>query len=526
MSAEMRQLAAAIIKIQEQLRNSTTTIQLNNSSIEDGVLEIKNSAGNTVMEIGQQWDGSIGATPLTGPEPPTPSTPTANETPGGGVITWDGYFFDAQAMADFARMEVHADPDPMLTGEYAETLRGTIETPRGGEVHLTGLLPGITYYVRLVCRSTSGKRGPASAIASFTPTELTAADTNNVYRQATAPTGDIPEKSIWFNSSDGNAISSYENGEWVRVIAGSSFIADTIAGKKIIGCVVQATGGEEGSDAFVIGTPDREHLKVTSNPSTDFGLNPGAMYILGHFPVEPTAEKPVYFLDSAFTIGGASTALSYFTNPTPQQVADGLHGKITIRTPSPKKLGQPFDAGFAAIELTSNTYAADPDNLANHIRLISNKVICESPNMTVGGEPVETKDTTGAVPVALSNGGNWSTASTSYVYRPEVCCRGTFVAPRSGSVHVAHSALVRTGVAGQATSMAIEVRSGSYTGTIVQPNLGQYQAANYNTQYASVARAFNVTGLTPGTTYYIQQLANIPAGGGIIAQALVSVLPL
>lgn len=42
MSAEMRQLAAAIIKMQDQLRNSTTTIQLNNSSIEDGVLEIKN----------------------------------------------------------------------------------------------------------------------------------------------------------------------------------------------------------------------------------------------------------------------------------------------------------------------------------------------------------------------------------------------------------------------------------------------------------------------------------------------------
>ena len=81
MSTEMRQLAAAIIKMQEQLRNSTTTIQLNNSSIEDGVLEIKNSAGETVMEIGQQWDGSLSATPLTGPEPPTPTIPIADPTP-------------------------------------------------------------------------------------------------------------------------------------------------------------------------------------------------------------------------------------------------------------------------------------------------------------------------------------------------------------------------------------------------------------------------------------------------------------
>lgn len=169
MSAEMRKLAAAIIKIQEQLRNSTTTIQLNNSSIEDGVLEIKNSAGETVMEIGQQWDGSLGATPLTGPEPPTPTTPIADPTPGGVTIRWDGEFFDALAMADFSRVEVHVSTDPMLTGEFASTLRGTIETPRGGEVHLKGLDSSTDYYVVFICRSTSGKRGPMSAIASFRP---------------------------------------------------------------------------------------------------------------------------------------------------------------------------------------------------------------------------------------------------------------------------------------------------------------------------------------------------------------------
>lgn len=169
MSTEMRQLAAAIIKMQDQLRNSTTTIQLNNSSIEDGVLEIKNSAGETVMEIGQQWDGSLGATPLTGPEPPTPTIPIADPTPGGVTIRWDGEFFDALAMADFSRIEVHVSTDPMLTGEFASTLRGTIETPRGGEVHLKGLDSSTDYYVVFICRSTSGKRGPMSAIASFKP---------------------------------------------------------------------------------------------------------------------------------------------------------------------------------------------------------------------------------------------------------------------------------------------------------------------------------------------------------------------
>ena len=312
MSTEMRQLAAAIIKMQDQLRNSTTTIQLNNSSIEDGVLEIKNSAGETVMEIGQQWDGSLGATPLTGPEPPTPSTPTANETPGGGVITWDGYFFDAQAVADFARMEVHADPDPMLTGEYAETLRGTIETPRGGEVHLTGLMPGITYYVRLVCRSTSGKRGPASAIASFTPTELeplgaeavaaaqaaqvaaVAADQKAVLAQTAA---DGKSKN-WYSTLEPDAESGADGDTWWRydaagVIIGvwerkdDAWVARAI-GSEVIDAINAgkiATGTLGVGVSINVGDPAGAHLVIDSSgpgitvyrPDGDGGLEPSTV---------------------------------------------------------------------------------------------------------------------------------------------------------------------------------------------------------------------------------------------------------
>lgn len=312
MSAEMRQLAAAIIKIQEQLRNSTTTIQLNNSSIEDGVLEIKNSTGDTVMEIGQQWDGSLGATPLTGPEPPTPTTPTTEDTPGGGVVYWDGYFFDAQAMADFARMEVHADPDPMLTGEYAETLRGTIETLRGGEVHLTGLMPGITYYVRLVCRSTSGKRGPASAIASFTPSELeplgaeamaaaqaaqvaaVAADQKAVLAQTAA---DGKSKN-WYSTLEPDAESGADGDTWWRydaagVIVGvwerkeGAWVARAIGNEAIdaINAGKIATGTLGVGVSINVGDPSGAHLTIDASgpgitvyrPDGDGGLEPSTV---------------------------------------------------------------------------------------------------------------------------------------------------------------------------------------------------------------------------------------------------------
>lgn len=312
MSTEMRQLAAAIIKMQDQLRNSTTTIQLNNSSIEDGVLEIKNSTGDTVMEIGQQWDGSLGATPLTGPEPPTPSTPTTEDTPGGGVVYWDGYFFDAQAMADFARTEVHVDPDPMLTGEYAETLRGTIETPRGGEVHLSGLMPGITYYVRLVCRSTSGKRGPASAIASFTPSELeplgaeavaaaqaaqvaaVAADQKAVLAQTAA---DGKSKN-WYSTLEPDAESGVDGDTWWRydaagVIVGvwerkdDAWVARAI-GNEVIDAISagKITTGTLGVGVSIhVGDPNAAHLTIDASgpgitvyrPDGDGGLEPSTV---------------------------------------------------------------------------------------------------------------------------------------------------------------------------------------------------------------------------------------------------------
>lgn len=554
MSAEMRQLAAAIIKIQEQLRNSTTTIQLNHSSIEDGVLEIKNTAGDTVMEIGQQWDGSLAATPLTGPEPPTPSTPTAEDTPGGGVISWDGYFFDAQAMADFARMEVHVDPDPMLTGEYAETLRGTIETPRGGEVHLSGLMAGITYYVRLVCRSTSGKRGPASAIASFTPTELSGAEAAadaaeakeaaesalaaalaaaRTFMQSTDPASggaSVPDGSVWFNTAEGNKMHRRSGEEWVEVVAGSSFIADTLTGKMINGATingatinggtVNAIGGLSGSDYFTVGSPTGANLRFTSQvqPIEQVAVNPGTMYIVGKFPV--AQDQPVSLKEGLITMGSGTTAPIYFTNPTTAQRNAGLYGFVEIATPAPFKspTGNDAQSTPTAIKLYSATYAADPSKFAN-------KVVVSADTLE-SGAVFEVGDVSTPAHRPQAAYGNGTVSGTRYAGQGYVevseAAALSFYAPASGTAVVTVGALTRATVAGQASGTSFAVKdlvTGLYVGSA--DSIAR-AALNYNTQYVSVSRTAVISGLVRNREYALLQTVLVPAGGAtILAMSLV-----
>lgn len=152
----MDRLAKRLADLEETVR-SMRTPQLANSSVEDGALRV-NASEQTVMQIGQQYDGTYTAATLTGPTPPTPSNPVLTNFAGGIGVQWDGLFAADGAVAvapmDFAGVDVvvtaNSTDDPIAT---PPTTR--LSSPRGGSAFLA--LAAGTYWVWLVTRTTAGK---------------------------------------------------------------------------------------------------------------------------------------------------------------------------------------------------------------------------------------------------------------------------------------------------------------------------------------------------------------------------------
>lgn len=132
-----------------------------------GIDETDPDTGQPVASFGTQFDGSHGAVPYSGPIPPVPSGFTLEGAPAVLSVKWEGQFDggDGIVTMDWTHAEVHASQDPEYTAEYADTIIGTINTPRGGKV--TAVVGPGTWYVRLVSRSAAGKRSIASTVESI-----------------------------------------------------------------------------------------------------------------------------------------------------------------------------------------------------------------------------------------------------------------------------------------------------------------------------------------------------------------------
>jgi len=189
---ELRKVARKIASDDRRLSALARAPQLADSSVEDGAVDFYDADGNLAAVIGKQWDGAQGVAVMTGPTPPTPTAPILGAGINSLTVRWDGVFGDVDGNPDllivppmdFSRVEVHVSVDPELIADEADTLKGTIESPRGGEITVSGLDP-VPYYVRLVTRSLAGKAGAASVVSTatptspsaFTPTEIDAAVT-------------------------------------------------------------------------------------------------------------------------------------------------------------------------------------------------------------------------------------------------------------------------------------------------------------------------------------------------------------
>lgn len=168
--AALTRLAERLDRLERnQLANSVPQLQF--SSVEDGgSIDVNDADGQTTMQIGGQFDGTYMAAVLKGPKPPTPAGLIVTPQAGALIVRWDGTFADeAIVPMDFSRVEIHVSTEPAFDPSTAETLRATIETPRGSFAGIS--LPGnVTHYVKLVARSLAGAASDPSVEVAGTPT--------------------------------------------------------------------------------------------------------------------------------------------------------------------------------------------------------------------------------------------------------------------------------------------------------------------------------------------------------------------
>ncbi|MFJ3630791.1 hypothetical protein [Streptomyces sp. NPDC090112] len=167
-------IGTRLAAIERRLATAQRSSRLVHASLEDTALEVFDESGSLRAVIGQQPDGTSGVVAVNGPPPPQPAKPALASVLSGVAVTWDGTFLDAQVPPlDFSRTEIHTGTtDGFLINEA--TLRGTLESPRGG----TLIIPaGEPVFVRLVARNSSGSPGDPSPQAGPTgPAAVVAQD--------------------------------------------------------------------------------------------------------------------------------------------------------------------------------------------------------------------------------------------------------------------------------------------------------------------------------------------------------------
>lgn len=176
MPSVYQELAAQIVRAQ---RDASTrgAPQIIHTTIE-GAVPVRDASGQLTAEVGEQWDGTYGVYPLTGPPPPKPVGLTFKPVPGGGLLTWQGLWEDVVldpeqaptpqvAPMDFKLVEFHASTDPAFSALFFDTKKSELLNARGGEV-LVSLERDADYYFRVVARSHAGTVGaPSDVIGPF-----------------------------------------------------------------------------------------------------------------------------------------------------------------------------------------------------------------------------------------------------------------------------------------------------------------------------------------------------------------------
>lgn len=158
-------LARELSTQSRRLSKLETKSDLGYSSIDDGVIQEKDAAGNLVGAYGKQFDGTHTAVSMSGPTPPTPWFPTASAVPGVVEVRWNGKFAGgAVSPLDLKHVAAYVVP----TGGVLDlTAQAGVMTGELGDTVQVQKDPGV-YDVYLVAWTLSGKysdaAGPVSVV--------------------------------------------------------------------------------------------------------------------------------------------------------------------------------------------------------------------------------------------------------------------------------------------------------------------------------------------------------------------------
>lgn len=193
-----------------------------------------------------------------------------------------------------------------------------------------------------------------------------------------------------------------------------------------------------------------------------------------------------------------------------------------------------FPAGTAAVPppATSNFSASAPAALLP--AATTNWQLVGDGSATLGGITVSTSGTTNAVLNQMQVSDTYVTAdgilapdmrgkffgpsdntglalaSSTAVAMGSRGGEGTFVAPPSGAIIVGYGGLIQARTAGVYAAVSFELRTGGTvgSGTVVQGyDFNTTTALNYTATLVNVWNEFSITGLTPGSTYNIRNMA-------------------
>jgi hypothetical protein len=304
-NALMSQIRELTARVQQLERNQRSAYNAQNTSIEGDNLTVNDANGNPAMVLGLLPDGTYGVTGL-GTAVPTqaPDTPIVLPSINGLMVVWDGQMGGSQPPMNLAMVQVHCSATAGFTPSSA-TLAGSI--PSAGAYTVSGLTPGITYYVALVGANQQGNTGPASTLVAGVPLSVAQNITAN---QVTAQM--LAANLIYAGIVNGTLIS------------GAQFVADGTSGEFLcydgpagFGNLIGSWSGSGGTDGF--GNPYPVGLDVALGSITgsvfsglNFVLNQDGLFFY-------TSAAPITLVQAP----GGTGNLNYIASSSPVTISLG-----------------------------------------------------------------------------------------------------------------------------------------------------------------------------------------------------------
>lgn len=328
------------------------------SSIEDGAIDEYDGNDTLVASYGTQFDGTHVAVSLSGPPPPQPTAPQMTAGPLSLTARWNGLFTGGSlSPMDLKHIELELATDITFSDSR---IKATITGELGDERVISPLDPTVTYYLRFVARSLSGKPSIPSDVVTASPNEISDTVANGkITVQDYAPTladgTGKPVNATWsqIDPVTGAQVAFWRwtGTEWVDMPLGETIIpainigtgvygtlrgvnlgANTFVGALITGAIIQTDA--EAATGIKIDTDNLIGYNTLGNPI--FDLHQNGVWIAGPVvsggTITGSAFETTSLANSGVKINKAGNNSIEVFNPAGERTvyADGDTGDVSL----------------------------------------------------------------------------------------------------------------------------------------------------------------------------------------------------